>query len=227
MAQSAAAVILRRGFDVLLATLLILLALPLLSLIVLALLLLDRGPVLYRQQRLGLNEQPFTLYKFRTLKVDTPGNVVIPDDDVHITLPGRVLRRYRLDELPQLFNVLIGDMALVGPRPEIALDLAGLDPTLRNRFLALKPGITGPVQLEFIAEDELLAEFTDPTRVYREQLIPAKVAANLGAYQKRSISGDLICLLNTVVVLFSRRARAQSRQRLTGILPERSYSRRL
>ena len=214
MAQSAAAVIFSRGFDIVVAAVLMLLTLPLLLFICLILLFAGNGPVLYRQVRLGLHGKPFVLFKFRTLKPDAPEDRVIPEGDVAITPAGRLLRRYRLDELPQLLNVLSGEMAMVGPRPEIALDLTELDPDLRSRLLAIKPGITGPVQLTFIAEDELLAGVTDPTRVYRERLIPAKAAANLECFRMRSVPSDLNCLLQTVRVVFSSGAREASRSRL-------------
>ncbi len=218
MAQSASAVIFSRGFDIVVAALLMLLTLPLMLFIGLMLHFARNGPVLYRQVRLGLHGKPFVLFKFRTLKPDAPEDRVIPEGDATITPAGRLLRRYRLDELPQLLNVLRGEMAIVGPRPEIALDLAALNPDLRSQLLAIKPGVTGPVQLTFIAEDELLAGVTDPTRVYRERLIPAKVAANLQCYPMRSLPGDLSCLLQTVRVLFSSRARDASRSKLIDIV---------
>ena len=220
MSKSTAAVMPRRLFDLGFATALLIFAAPVMLTIAAALRIQNRGPVLYRQSRMGFRGQPLMLHKFRTLEMDTPEDTVTPHGDHHITPVGRVLRRSRLDELPQLFDVITGSLALVGPRPELAIDLAGIEPATLERFLAIKPGMTGPVQLEFIAEDDLLAGVTDPTQIYRSQLIPAKVAGNLQAFRHRSVSRDAACLLRTVFVLCSTDARQASRQALAELSPE-------
>jgi lipopolysaccharide/colanic/teichoic acid biosynthesis glycosyltransferase len=220
MSKSTAAVMPRRLFDLGVASALLVFTAPVLVMIAAALRIQNRGPVLYRQRRLGFRHQTLTLHKFRTLETDTPEDIVTPEGDHHITPVGRVLRRSRLDELPQLFDVLTGRLALVGPRPELAIDLADLDPATLEQFLAIRPGMTGPVQLEFIAEDEVLAGVADPTKIYRSQLIPAKVASNLQAFRNRTVRQDAACLMRTLFVLCSTDAREASRRRLAALSPE-------
>lgn len=204
--------------DQLLAAILIVVSAPLMVAITVALLVQRQGSVLYRQQRAGLRGRNLTLHKFRTLVPDAPEDLVIAAGDRHITPVGRLLRSMRLDELPQLFDVLRGELALVGPRPERFDDLSEVEPALLDQYLAIQPGLTGEVQLAYIAEDDLLATVPDPTSVYRSRLIPAKVAANLACYRVRSVRADLRCLLRTVSVLLSRRARERSRTLIQQVL---------
>ena len=220
MSKAAAAVMPRRLFDLGFASLLLILSTPVILVIAALLRIQNRGPVIYEQRRLGLNRETLTLHKFRTLEMDTPEDTVTPEGDRHITPIGRVLRHYRLDELPQLFDVITGKMTLVGPRPELSIDLAKIDPAMLEKFLAIKPGMTGPVQLEFIAEDELLADVADPSEIYRSSLMPAKVAANLRAYEQRTLRADASCLIRTVAVLCSSNARIRSRTRLAELISE-------
>jgi lipopolysaccharide/colanic/teichoic acid biosynthesis glycosyltransferase len=200
----------QRLVDAIVAAVALVIALPLLAAIAL-LIRLDSGPpLLFTQTRAGLNGRPFELLKFRTIEPGPVTDDVTPEGDARITRVGRVLRRYRLDELPQLVNVVKGDLALVGPRPELSADLECLEPSLRARYLALKPGLTGPVQLDFIAEDRVLADSADPTRTYRELLVPAKVAANLRTFEHATLAARLACLLRTPWVLLSPAARRRS-----------------
>jgi lipopolysaccharide/colanic/teichoic acid biosynthesis glycosyltransferase len=182
--------------------------------VVIAVLIKRDGPgsVIFTQLRLGRGGEPYRMHKFRTLRErrDEEGTVA-PEGDARVTHVGRWLRHCRLDELPQLLDVLRGRMALVGPRPEVPANLEAIAPAERDLLLSVRPGLTGPVQLEFIAEDELLAEVPDPTETYRMIIVPAKVRTNLTWLASRSFLGDLLVLLRTPVVLFSRRARARSR----------------
>jgi lipopolysaccharide/colanic/teichoic acid biosynthesis glycosyltransferase len=193
--------------DVLLAATGLLVAMPLLAAAALAIRLATRGPVWFAQERLGRGGRPFVLHKLRTLA-----------DDGAPTRIGGWLRRTRLDELPQLWDVLRGRMALVGPRPETAVNLAAVAPADRQRLLAVRPGLTGPTQLEFLGEDDALAGCADRLRVYREILVPEKVRRDLRWFGQRSCGGDLRVLACTPFAVLSRRVRARSRRLVEALL---------
>ncbi len=206
-----------RVVDVVLAAVLLLLTAPLLAVLALAIRLVDGAPVLFVQRRLGRGGVPFHLHKLRTL-VSVGGPTVSPQHDPRTTRLGTWIRRLHLDELPQLCDVLRGKMALVGPRPEVPANLAAVaEPDLR-RVLAVRPGLTGPTQLAFLAEDELLAAEPDPVQTYREVLVPAKVAHDLEWLQHRTLRGDLWLLVCTPWRVCSPRTRERSRERLRRLL---------
>lgn len=208
-----------RAIDLALATLLLLLTLPIVLLCALAIRLESPGPAFFTQSRFGRGGLPFAMHKLRTLRVDldAPGPIT-PEGDQHITRCGRWLRRYHVDELPQLYDVLRGRMALVGPRPEVPDNLSAIGTCERRRLFAVRPGITGPTQLAFVSEDEVLAGLSDPVAAYRTVLLPAKVHHDLEWLERRSLAGDLLILLRTPFVVMSRRARLVSRDRVSGIL---------
>jgi lipopolysaccharide/colanic/teichoic acid biosynthesis glycosyltransferase len=214
-----AARFLSRAFDALVSAILLLLASPLMVVIAVAIKRDSPGPVIFTQQRLGRGCKLYPMHKFRTLK-DGGGETetIVPAGDARVTRVGHCLRRFRLDELPQLLDVLSGRMALVGPRPEVPANLEAILPEERELLLSVRPGLTGPTQLDFIAEDELLAEVSDPTATYRQIIVPAKVRNNLAWLPSRSIAGDLLVLLRTPMVLFSRRAWARSRILVEGVV---------
>ena len=203
---------LARALDVVLAFALGVAALPL-ALVVAMLVRAGGRPVLFVQTRLGRDGAPFRLHKFRTLAVVDEDRVpaVARPGDPRLTPLGRRLRRWRLDELPQLWDVLRGRMALVGPRPEVPDNLAAVPDEARRRLFAVRPGLTGPTQLRFLAEDDVLAEFSDPVRVYRDVLVPAKVKDDLAWLEGRTLRGDLRTLLATPFAVVSPGARARSR----------------
>lgn len=151
------------------------------------------GPVLFRQQRVGLNGRPFILLKIRTMRVAPEGSQLTASDDVRITPVGRWLRRFKLDEIPQLWNVVRGDMALVGPRPEVPryVDRS----PLWRRVLSARPGLTDPVTLRLRDEEALLASAAaggnDPESFYRERLLPWKLRGYLDYLARRSWITDL------------------------------------
>lgn len=203
---------LSRAFDALVSAILLLLASPLMVVIAVAIRCDSPGPAIFTQLRLGHRCKPFPMHKFRTLKEGGgEAETIVPEGDARVTRVGHWLRRFRLDELPQLLDVLSGRMALVGPRPEVPANLEAVAPEERERLLSVRPGLTGPTQLEFIAEDELLAEVSDPVATYRQIIVPAKVRNNLTWLPSRSFLSDLLVLLRTPVVLFSRREWARSR----------------
>jgi lipopolysaccharide/colanic/teichoic acid biosynthesis glycosyltransferase len=147
------------------------------------------GPVLFKQQRVGRNGRPFTLLKLRTMKVAPEGSQLTASGDARITPVGRWLRRFKLDEIPQLWNVVRGDMSLVGPRPEVP---RYVDETpLWRQVLSARPGLTDPVTLRLRDEEALLAGVDDPERFYRERLLPWKLRGYADYLERRSWATDL------------------------------------
>lgn len=193
----------KRAFDLLVAAVaLALLALPMLA--VAAWIRLDSpGPVFFRQLRVGRHGAPFRIHKFRTMRDAAPGLPLTVGDDARITRAGRWLRRTRVDELPQLIDVLMGDMSLVGPRPEVPRYAERVPEPLRARWLAVRPGITDPVSLEHLDEAALLARAADPEREYVEVVLPRKVQAAVAYAERASLATDLGVLLRTVRALWT------------------------
>ena len=206
--------------DIVIAALALLVLAPVMVLIA-ARIALDRsGSVFYRQQRVGRGGSPIMIHKFRTLRAGSANDAVqvAPDDDPRVTRPGRWLRRCRLDELPQLVDVLVGRMALVGPRPETAGNLGCVPKELTARLHAVRPGLTSDVALRFLAEDEVLAGQADPLGVYRRVIVPAKVAEDVCALSHRSLFGDLKILVRTPVEVLSAVSWARSRKHLEALI---------
>jgi lipopolysaccharide/colanic/teichoic acid biosynthesis glycosyltransferase len=196
----------KRVFDVVAALLgLALFGLPMLA--VAAWIKLDSpGPVFFRQERVGRGGRPFRIHKFRTMRVDAEarGPQITVGADARITRVGRILRDNRLDELPQFLDVLAGDMSLVGPRPEVPRYVAVWPPALRERVLAVRPGITDPASLEFRDEASLLAAAADPEREYVDVILPRKLARAAEYADRASLWTDLAVIGRSVGVLFSR-----------------------
>jgi lipopolysaccharide/colanic/teichoic acid biosynthesis glycosyltransferase len=165
---------------------------------------LDRdGPVIYAGRRAGLGGREFSMYKFRTLvpNADRVGGPNTPDDDPRLTKTGRFLRRYKLDELPQLFNVLKGDMSFVGPRPQVLGEVAGYTPEERE-ILNVRPGITDWSSLKFSNEGEILAGHADPDRAYAELIRPEKMRLGLEYARRGTFRDDIDILVKTVLLPF-------------------------
>jgi lipopolysaccharide/colanic/teichoic acid biosynthesis glycosyltransferase len=162
------------------------------------------GPALFRQERVGRHGKPFRIHKFRTMRTDAPGLPLTVGQDARITRAGRWLRSRRFDELPQLIDVLKGDMSLVGPRPEVPRYVAHYPPALREQVLSVRPGITDPASLAHLDEDALLARAADPERAYVEQVLPAKLALAADYAAAATLASDLRILLRTLRLLASR-----------------------
>ena len=196
----------KRVFDLLGASLALLLLLPLMLAIALAIKLDSRGPVFFRQQRVGRRGVPFDIHKFRSMAADAPqrGPALTVGDDPRITRVGRWLRRTRLDELPQLLDVLAGRMSLVGPRPEVPQYVVHYPPQLRERALSVRPGITDPSSLLYLDEAELLARAADPEREYIEVILPRKLQCAADYAAQASLRSDLGVLLRTLKLLLQR-----------------------
>ena len=197
----------KRLFDLLLAAGALLLLAPLLLVLALVVRLDTPGPVFFRQERVGLGGRTFRIHKFRTMGVDAPqrGLALTVGEDPRITRSGRWLRRTRLDELPQLIDVLKGDMSLVGPRPEVPRYVQHYPPALRDRALAVRPGITDPSSLAFLNESERLAAAADPEREYIEHILPAKLQAAADYAAHASLWTDLGVIARTVRLLWGHR----------------------
>jgi lipopolysaccharide/colanic/teichoic acid biosynthesis glycosyltransferase len=193
----------KRAFDVFLSAAGLLILSPLLVIIACCVKLSSRGPVLYRQIRIGQDGCEFRIIKFRSMVVDASkkGLGITVSGDGRVTRVGRFLRRYKLDELPQLWNVLRCDMSLVGPRPELPVYVAGYTPEQRL-VLSARPGMTDPASLAYRHEEELLAGHENPEEFYRSQVLPDKLARNVQYIQKISLQGDLRIILETVVSSF-------------------------
>ena len=197
---------LKRLFDLLAAGAGLLVLAPLFALLALLITLDSSGPVFYRQWRVGLHGRHFRIFKFRTMSVDqAPGAAEITvAGDSRITRTGGWLRRWKLDELPQLIDVLRGTMSLVGPRPEVPRYVAHYPPALRERALAVRPGITDPASLEFIDEATLLAQAADPEREYIEVILPAKLRRAADYAESASLATDVALLWRTLRVLLTK-----------------------
>ncbi len=190
----------KRAFDlVVLVCLTPLLILPLLFFALLV--FLDSpGPVIYRARRLGVGGRPFPMLKFRTMRTGARGAAVTARNDPRITPLGSFLRSTRLDELPQLWNVVRGEMRLVGPRPEDE-EFVVAHRQDYERILSVPPGVTGPTQLRFTnAEADLLADSDDPAAHYAHAVLPSKVASDLDYAEHHTVPGDLVIIGKTLLL---------------------------
>jgi lipopolysaccharide/colanic/teichoic acid biosynthesis glycosyltransferase len=187
----------KRLFDLLAAAVGLVLLAPLLLGAALWVKLDSPGPVLFRQTRVGRFGVPFTIHKFRTMRVE-PGAAITVGADPRITRSGHLLRQTKLDELPQLWDVLRGAMSLVGPRPELPRYVELYPADLRAQVLAVRPGITDPASLAFSHEAELLAAAADPEREYREVILPAKLRLSADYAARASLATDLRLILATL-----------------------------
>lgn len=164
------------------------------------------GPVLFRQIRIGRHGRPFAILKFRTMTHDSSGAVQITaTNDSRITGAGHWLRRTKLDELPQLANVLMGQMSLVGPRPEVPRYVAMYPPEIREQVLSVRPGLTDAASIEFRDEGAILARVTDPESVYVNDILPRKLAMHVQYVRDNSIAGDFRIMFQTLTAVLQRR----------------------
>ncbi len=187
-------------FDFIFALLGLLILSPVLLFIVIAIKISSKGKVFYYQQRMGKDEIPFRLFKFRTMVADADkkGLLTIGNNDNRITKIGFFLRKYKLDELPQLLNVLNGSMSLVGPRPEVE-KYTKLYNTEQKRVLSVKPGITDFASIKYRNENEILTNFENPEKGYIEQVMPDKLKLNLAYINHRSFWMDLKIIFATIL----------------------------
>ncbi len=192
----------KRVFDVAASLLILLVTSPFFLLLALAIKLDSRGPVFYRQVRVGRYNQDFRIFKFRTMvqNADKIGLSLTVGDDPRITRVGRFIRKCRLDEFSQLLNVLSGSMSLVGPRPEVRRYVDAYTPEYMATLL-VRPGITAPSSIAFKDEDKLLENSSDPEKTYIEEVLPPKMKLNLEYLEHISVWGDIKILFQTVAAV--------------------------
>lgn len=189
----------KRIFDIIASGLGILLLCPLFIAIALWIKLDSKGPILYKQQRVGRNNKDFTLYKFRSMRIgaDRCGLITVGERDPRVTYSGYLIRKYKLDELPQLINVFLGDMSLVGPRPEVRKYVELYSKEQMN-VLSVRPGITDMASVLYRNENELLGKVEDPEQYYREVIMKDKLNINLDYIRQCSFLYDMKLILLTI-----------------------------
>lgn len=194
----------KRAFDLIVSFLGLVVLAPVFVLIAVAIKLSDRGPVFFGQERIGLGGKPFRIQKFRTMRLNAEkqGPSITKAGDSRVTKLGALLRKWKLDELPQLLNVFRGHMAIVGPRPEVPRYVA-LYTEEQRRVLALRPGITDLATLRFRNEEAMLAKAEDPEIFYREYCIPKKIALNLEYAERARLVTDIALIFATLAAIFT------------------------
>ena len=193
----------KRVFDIVVSATALLLLLPLLLILGAAVAVSSPGGAFFRQVRVGKGGKEFRLLKFRTMRPgsEAQGQITVGGKDPRITGIGYFLRRSKMDELPQLINVLLGDMSIVGPRPEVPKYVA-LYTKEQREVLSVRPGITSAASIAYMDENEILGKSTDPDRTYIEEVMPAKLALDLEYVQRRSFVRDLSIIGRTAIGLF-------------------------
>lgn len=193
----------KRFFDIVASTLGIIITSPILLVVSIFIKLTSRGPVFYKQKRIGRGGVPFYILKFRTMVVnaDTQGLKITVGGDKRITGVGKILRKSKLDELPQLFNVFAGQMSLVGPRPEVA-EYVSLYTEEQRKVLTVRPGITDYASVCFRDENEILAKAEDPQKEYVEHIMPLKLRYNAKYIEEMGLLTDLKIIFLTAYVIF-------------------------
>jgi lipopolysaccharide/colanic/teichoic acid biosynthesis glycosyltransferase len=189
----------KRLFDFITALLGLVLLFPFFLVIGILIKINDKGPIIFKQKRAGRHGKLFTICKFRTMSINNGGITISVKGEKRITSFGACLRKYKLDELPELWNVFIGEMSFVGPRPdmpEYAAKLIGEE----KLIMELRPGITCPATLKYSNEEELLAYIQDPQKYNDEIIWPDKVKINLAYYYNRSFFGDIYLIFRTILV---------------------------
>jgi len=189
----------KRLFDIFSSLLGLVILLPFLIAISVLIFVNSRGGVFYRQIRVGKNGKDFKLWKFRTMQPDSDKNglLTVGGRDARITSLGYYLRKYKLDELPQLMNVFVGEMSIVGPRPEVR-KYVDLYTSEQLQVLDVQPGITDYASIEYANENELLAESSDPENKYIQQVMPAKLKLNMKYIAEKSLGTDLKIIFRTI-----------------------------
>lgn len=190
----------KRFFDMFVSLIAIIVLSPFFILIALLIKIGSTGPVLFKQTRIGRNELPFEIYKFRTMVVDAEklGTQITIGKDPRITKIGHFLRKTKLDELPQLFNVLKGEMSFVGPRPEVP-KYTKLYSEQQRLVFTVRPGITDYASIKYRDENELLGNVKNPEKVYIEEIMPDKLHLNIEYIQRRSLLEDIKIIFLTVM----------------------------
>jgi lipopolysaccharide/colanic/teichoic acid biosynthesis glycosyltransferase len=189
----------KRCFDIFASVLVLLVLSPFFLLLCLAIVIDSGGGIFFTQKRVGKNNRDFHLYKFRSMvsNAEKSGQLTVGTNDRRITRVGGFIRKYKLDEFPQLINIIKGDMSIVGPRPEVRkyVDLYNEE---QLKVLSVRPGLTDYASLEYINENEILGKASDPEKVYIEEIMPAKLQLNLRYIQEQGLKTDLKIIFRTI-----------------------------
>ena len=196
----------KRLFDFIASSFGLILLTPIFVLVALWIKLDSRGAIFFRQERVGFQGDLFRIHKFRTMVFDAEkkGKHITVGADLRITTIGRFLRKYKLDELPQLIDVLVGDMSLVGPRPEVPKYIDYYSDDEKHAVLSVKPGITDNASIEFRGENELLASAKDPEAAYINEVLPKKIALYRKYVRERSFFGDVAIIFKTIFLIIKK-----------------------
>ena len=194
----------KRIFDLILVIPGLIVLLPVFTIVALFIKLKDGGDILFKQVRVGKDGKHFNVLKFRTMVINAEklGDKITTGNDPRITPIGSFLRKYKLDELPQLFNVLKGEMSLVGPRPEVPEYVEYYPEDIRKIVLSVPPGITDKASIEFVNENDLLSDSKDPLSDYKNKVLPVKLAYNVDYVKERSLWMDFSLIFKTVAAIF-------------------------
>ncbi len=194
----------KRVLDFLCSLVVLVLLLPVWLVVALLIVLESRGGVFYVQKRVGKDNRDFNLYKFRTMRPDSDskGLLTVGARDSRITRVGYFLRKYKIDEFPQLLNILKGDMSIVGPRPEVRKYVDLYTPE-QMRVLSVRPGLTDYASIRYVNENEVLAASDNPERTYIEEVMPAKLALNLQYIDNQSLKEDFKLIFKTFTAILS------------------------
>lgn len=195
----------KRSFDVVIATILLILLIPVLLVIAILIKMDSKGKVFFCQERVTQYGRRFKIIKFRTMISDAEkkGTQVTVENDSRVTKIGKTLRKYRLDELPQLINIILGDMSFVGTRPEVVKYVMKYKPEMMATLL-LPAGVTSEASIEYRDEDQLLQNAVDADLVYIEEILPEKMKYNLHSLMKFSIGSEIYTMFKTIVTVFKR-----------------------
>jgi lipopolysaccharide/colanic/teichoic acid biosynthesis glycosyltransferase len=192
----------KRIFDFLFSIIVLLLFFPIGVLIALCIISDSKGGVFYKQERVGKDGKLFYLLKFRSMYVNSAlkGTLTVGEDS-RITRVGSLIRKLKLDEFPQFLNVVLGDMSIVGPRPEV-FEFVALYSEEQRRVLSVRPGITDEASLAYFEESKLLATSTNPKKTYIEEIMPAKITINLAYLENRTLAADITVIGKTILRIF-------------------------
>lgn len=195
----------KRIFDILASAIGLLILFPLFLVIAFLIKIDSAGEVFFRQERVGKHGRVFKIHKFRTMAVEAEkrGLQITVGADRRITRVGHFIRKYKIDELPQLIDVILGDMSLVGPRPEVPKYIACYPDEVRAKVLSVRPGITDWASIKFKDENRILGEASDPESAYVKQVLPVKQSYYIDYVNNRSFFGDIVIVLATIRAIFS------------------------
>ena len=203
----------RRLIDILASASLLVILAPILAVIAIAVAFDSGWPVFFRQTRAGRGLRPFSLVKFRTMRVRHGAGPLTPGGHSAITRIGAFLRATKLDELPQLWNILRGDMSIIGPRPEV-FDFVNRHRAAFEKLLTVRPGLVDPASIEYFDEGDLLAKYADPIAAYEQEILPRKLKLSTEYLQQRSFASD-VRLIAVVLRLCAGKLLSQSNNRAT------------